>query len=126
MVRTMLIACNVAAVVMMIALVLPTMAKAEMMEEVVMVEMVQPVDVVKAPTFTPPQGVTLYVPMYQMAINRVLSNADPHKVRAVSTRTPIGRAVRRGTFLYPRREWPVYAPEKFRVNPAYIRTARPQ
>ena len=124
MVRSMLIACNVAAVVMMVALVLPTMAKAEM-EEIVVVEVVQPVDVVKAPTFTPPQGVTLYVPMYQMAINRVLSSADPNKVRAVSTRTPIGRAVRRGTFLYPRREWPVYAPEKFRINPVYVRTARP-
>ena len=125
MVRTMLIACNLAAVVLLIASVLPTIAQAEM-EEIVVVEVVERADVVKAPTFTPPQGVTLYVPMYQMAINNVLMNADPRKVRAVSTRECVGRAVRRGTFLYPRREWPVYAPEKFRVNPVIVRATGPQ
>ncbi|MEZ0576557.1 hypothetical protein [Halodesulfovibrio aestuarii] len=128
MVRTKLIACNIAALVVLVALVLPTVVKAEtvvMTEEVVMVETTQPLDIVRSPTFTSPKEVTLYVPMNQVAINKSLATADERKVRALSTRRAVGRAVRRGTFVYPRSEWPVYAPEKYRVNPVIVRTEKP-
>lgn len=128
MVRTKLIACNIAALVVLVALVLPTVVKAETVvvaEEVVVVETAQPLDIVRSPTFTEPQEVSLYVPMNQVAINKALTTADERKVRALSTRRSVGRAVRRGTFVYPRCEWPVYAPEKYRVNPVIVRTQKP-
>lgn len=128
MVRTKLIACNIAALVVLVALVLPTVVKAETVmvaEEVVVVNSVPPVDVVRSPTFTHPDEVTLHVPMNQVAINKSLTTVDERKVRAMSTRCSVGRAVRRGTFVYPRSEWPVYAPAKYRVNPVIVRTEKP-
>lgn len=128
MVRAKLIACNIAAVVVLAVLVLPAVVKAEtvvMAEEVVVVGTVQVLDIVRSPTFTSPEEVTLHVPMNQVAINKSLSTADERKVRAMSTRRSVGRAVRRGTFVYPRSEWPVYAPAKYRVNPVIVRTERP-
>lgn len=128
MVRTKLIACNIAALVVLVALVLPTVVKAETVmvaEEVVVVNSVPPVDVVRSPTFTHPDEVTLHVPMNQVAINKSLTTVDERKVRAMSTRRAVGRAVRRGTFVYPRSEWPVYAPAKYRVNPVIVRTEKP-
>ncbi|WP_290922763.1 hypothetical protein [Halodesulfovibrio sp.] len=128
MVRTKLIACNIAALVVLAALVLPTVVKAETVmvaEEVVVVNSVPPVDVVRSPTFTHPEEVTLHVPMNQVAINKSLTTVDERKVRAMSTRRSVGRAVRRGTFVYPRSEWPVYAPAKYRVNPVIVRTEKP-
>lgn len=128
MVRTKLIACNIAALVVLAALALPTVVKAETVmvaEEVVVVNSVPPVDVVRSPTFTHPEEVTLHVPMNQVAINKSLTTVDERKVRAMSTRRSVGRAVRRGTFVYPRSEWPVYAPAKYRVNPVIVRTEKP-
>ncbi|SIO34699.1 hypothetical protein [Halodesulfovibrio marinisediminis] len=130
MVRAKLIACNIAALMVLVALVLPTVVKAEgpcpvVVKKVCETTPVPPVDVVRSPTFTSPKEVTLYVPMNQMAINKALSTADERKVPALSTRRAVGRAVRRGTFVYPRCEWPVYAPEKYRVNPVIVRTEKP-
>jgi len=128
MVSTKLIACNIAALVVLVALVLPTVVQAETVmvaEEVVDVEATPPMDVVRSPTFTHPEEVTLYVPMNQVAINKSLTTVDERKVRAMSTHSSVGRAVRRGTFVYPRSEWPVYSPAKYRVNPVIVRTEKP-
>ncbi|OBQ46430.1 hypothetical protein [Halodesulfovibrio spirochaetisodalis] len=117
MVRAKIIACNIAALVVLVALVLPTAVKAQTVQvtdNVVVVEKIEVLDETQCSSCPPCPVMT--VPCNQIAIKKVLREAADCKIVVPRTRPcytgmPCGTSPCAGRFVPPCGRW--WAPKGY-------------